>query len=906
MKKFFKRLFSLALAICMICATVAFPASSADLLCITDMNISDYSRIYFKGTTNRADHTSYAVGEEIIFNITLWADNGEDTNRDNDVRLCAPYFYYKLRGDDGAYSDGYVDGSSGEAEIRTSLSKPGAVRLEVYPADKNKNLILEAKRSRFSGGAVAGISEITTTFAEPLDFDEFWEEQIAWLDTCAPTLYSIEETASADPNFFNYIVKVNCVGDAWTGTNWTAGILSVPKNVEVGTLKLAMEFQGYGVRSASREAKNNEGFATFTVCAHSIEQCREDSYYNETDIGLKDYGFSAIENADPATSYFRDMILRDIQAARFLLRYFGNGITEDIVNGFDTSEWNGLWDGSTFHSIGTSQGGFQAISVAAFVPEVAYIYANIPWMADVGGNTDESKIQSTFRPEYADGLRYFDTAFMAKRVETPSATIVCGTGDSLCPLTATVSIFNNMNSRSTNLRCVQGLIHDTVDTYLIYDDTQKRAGGTYDYDGICIESTLTGTELDAFNTEFSDAWFKLTNNKVKIFNSISELDIDSEVSAKYVLKIEDIAATADVTADLRSEIAHVRSEASNYTAVGVAYSGTAAELGLSSRAYLALAFDATSNVHLVSFGEVMSASEIALSFSGSVFNSQPKDNISISLVEPNGNESLGVMTADDLEYAVALPISLPYHALKSLDIKQIYSGPADTGKDYGVITLKGKEIDREIYVFDALGVTAKGNDAGADWIIRNEKLYVFANGAINDSEYAWNNYMNGISEIEIADGAVSIGSGAFDVKSGSTVKIPLSVTAMDTNAFCGKTELTVHAFSGSAGADFAIVNGIDFVSTGSNYKMISSVRSLEVFSVVVTTDANIDKLVFENAASGEVYTPISCAYRDNGGTRAWSVALKLLRKGETKVRVFGYSSGSDIASMAFNCDITVE
>ena len=65
------------------------------------------------------------------------------------------------------------------------------------------------------------------------------------------------------------------------------------------------------------------------------------------------YGFDETLNNDPATTYFNGMILRDLRAIDF-----GRALPE--------------WDGKNVKVSGGSQGGFQALLLAALDPSVTF------------------------------------------------------------------------------------------------------------------------------------------------------------------------------------------------------------------------------------------------------------------------------------------------------------------------------------------------------------------------------------------------------------------------------------------------------------------------------------------------------------------------------------------------------
>ncbi len=472
MNKTVKKAVATLLLACMILTAFALPVFSAGAVSITSLDLDDgnLDKIYFKVETDK-DLAEYAVGEEMTFSVSLWADTDTDTNKDNDTLIGAPYFYWTVKGDDGSSDSGYAVGTSGMATVKASLGTPGAVRLEIEPADAGKNIIKHGKITKFEGGAMANASEIQVSTTEPSDFDEFWAGQLELLDAVEPELLSVREIENPDPSLKSYEVHIACVENTCpttTGTSYASAIISYPENASRESLKMNVELNGYGVTdNAVPYAGGWSGTIWINVYAHSAPLDKEKSYYDELWNGtLDDYGFDAQENADPETSYFRGMILRDLQAVRFLKKYFGEGV-ESVVDGVDTSAWAGLWNGDHLKVYGGSQGGFQSLAVAAFDHDVTEVNAGIPWFSDVAGNTAPEKIQSTFRPDYASGLAYYDSAFLAKRIKAPMVNITGGTGDTLCPMVGVQAIYNNLDVSYAAMTFTQGGIHGASNSYPI-------------------------------------------------------------------------------------------------------------------------------------------------------------------------------------------------------------------------------------------------------------------------------------------------------------------------------------------------------------------------------------------------------------------------------------------------------
>ena len=377
---------------------------------------------YFLCETNK-DALSYEIGEEIEFTVSLFA-NGE-------LASCAR-FDWTLQGDDGKTSSGSADGITGILNLKTTLDNNGFVMLVVKAIGPDGNEI--DKDIRFSGAAGVHPELLTITKEEPEDFDAYWAEAINEMMAVEPEIIEMEEI-EGQSGYKTYKMKLACAGNTkWTGETYVSGYLTYPVDAAAKSLKIRASFQGYGVNSPSPSYSGS--YISFSVCGHSIEIGQEKSYYSDLQNNeLKSHGWSTAENADPKNVYFRYMLLRDLQALRFMKEYFGG-------NG------NNLWDGETITLSGSSQGGFQVIALAALDKDIDSISAGVPWMCDIGGYLDGKKIKSSFRPDFADGLGYFDSASFAKRV-TCNVSISAGLGDPLCPPAGVAVMYNALTCPKT-------------------------------------------------------------------------------------------------------------------------------------------------------------------------------------------------------------------------------------------------------------------------------------------------------------------------------------------------------------------------------------------------------------------------------------------------------------------------
>lgn len=868
MRTIFKSALSLVLVLVMVASLASVPVFAAELTSITDLDIDSCSKIYFKGETNK-DFTKYEVGEEMVFTMTLYADGKQ---------ICAPYFKYTFTGDDGYSASGYADATSGTVVLKASATKPGGLRLVVEPADASKKAITNSKITKFEGGAITGASTVNTTYAEPLDFDEFWAGKLAELDECAPDLFSLEQVASSNNNFDTYIVKVNCIGKPEmiaTNATWTAGVLTVPKNASAGSLGFRLTFQGYGVNSAGKG--NNNGYVTFSVCAHSMEQLRESEYYSKPALGLEDYGFSTAENADPNNSYFTYMLLRDVQAVRFLKKYFGTEGGEASFNGINTGAWKGLWNGKDIFVSGGSQGGFQSIGVASLDSDVSRVSVDVPWFADVAGNTVSSRIQSTFRPAYADGLRYLDTALMAKRVKAARVDITAGAGDPLCPMIAVQSIYNNLNVENASLLFRQGKTHSSTNSVAI-DYTQKKTKDSVTVPTDAFAGLTFGEEA------FKDAWFAFTGRNAVIVDSA--LDFSEAYGYNVNLSLVDFADASDVDVNVAG---------ADINAIG--FTGELTALGEVHKSVLTLAAQADSNVYLVSFGddasdEVALAQTVAENLSGAIFGNQPKSDIDYRLVTEKGVISSNLVLAEDVANVEVYPVAVPCYVMKTAGLSTIYKTPEESGTENGLVLLLGQGFDKEFMVIDASGVDAFGEDAGVEWLIKDGVLNVYGDDIALDTEYAWNSYMADVKEIVIEENVASIPSGAFDVATDTKVNIPFSVKTIDDNAFCGNTDFTIASYEATEAKIFAESQGIKFESLGTRY-ITGNVKAYYNGSVMAN-----NLWTFDTSTKVLTVTSNKSGYNESGAQDSAEGNWKAILKDIEEVVLVG--NMSKITGHAFN------
>ena len=383
------------------------------------------------------DPLAYRVGDEVVFACSLYADKS---------LVSCPQFSWTANTADGQVYMGESDGAFGKVIVKIPATAQGIVRLKVTVKDENGALISEIKQD-LSYSVVVNADEVTTHKQEPNDFDAFWAAQVAKVTAVSPDVISMEKVSSPS--------GIQCMDGAVSSTTshefyrvkirtpdecgYAVAYLTVPKGVQ--SVGITVVFNGYGVGDLSPYISPSS--IVLNVCAHSYELGQPSSYYNNL---LANYGFTGNESRD--TSYFRTMIMRDLQAVRFIKAYAG---TEGVnINGAKSSL--GIWNGK-LKLYGGSQGAFQGIAVAALDKDVTDAYWYIPWMCDVGGTASE------FRPKYTDDLRYFDTVYFGRRIDDKvNITLTAGLGDYICPPSGVIALFNEMGGNVT-MYLKQGMTH---------------------------------------------------------------------------------------------------------------------------------------------------------------------------------------------------------------------------------------------------------------------------------------------------------------------------------------------------------------------------------------------------------------------------------------------------------------
>lgn len=357
---------------------------------------------YLKCTTNKSA-LSYKCGEKIIFKL-------EAKMNCNSV----PYEYIKwdVKGDDGSHIWGtYKFNNNKPLIIEASLSKPGYLHL--YATVHLANSSIDPSFDVLEAGAGAEIEKLEYCDTIPDDFDKYWSDIEELVASHTPeVLYKREITENVPEGFKAYDIRVSVPCDGRPAS----GVLTYPDDGEKHPL--CGMFLGYSVAPAYPIFNPNA--IVFVINAHGIDniyKCVEaESVYKELD----GYGMNPKENESNMTTYWRNVMIRDLVALKF-------------------AKSLPMWNREGLRVTGGSQGAFQSTTMAAHDKDVTFLDISIPWFCNL--NAENKGFMEGWRPKFAEGLRYFDTVAQATRVKCP-VKIHARLGDYICPPSTTTTLYN--------------------------------------------------------------------------------------------------------------------------------------------------------------------------------------------------------------------------------------------------------------------------------------------------------------------------------------------------------------------------------------------------------------------------------------------------------------------------------
>lgn len=370
---------------------------------------------YFKCFTDK-NPVSYTLGEEIVF--TVFA-------REDGKNIKCEKVEWEMQGDDGGNIKGTADITEEKPlTVKYTLKRAGFVHLNCVAIAQNGEKIEDFEPLDSSAGV--NVRELTYSDTVPEDFHEYWEkiEKIV-ADFETEVLYLKENNGREGFKAYEVRVKTPSGRPA-------SGYITIP--IEGGKYPIRISFLGYGIHVAHCEYEENMICACFN--AHGFENEPWDQVEKKYGKELSGYGFNNEENASNMTTYFRNMMIRNLIGLKYVK---------------SLPQWNG----KDILSVGGSQGALQAITVAAHDSDVTEVIAYKPWFCDL--NSVNKGYLKGWRPDFAEGLRYFDTVAQAMYIKCP-ITIECYLGDYCCPPKTVMALYNSIKSEK-KIKFIQSARH---------------------------------------------------------------------------------------------------------------------------------------------------------------------------------------------------------------------------------------------------------------------------------------------------------------------------------------------------------------------------------------------------------------------------------------------------------------
>jgi cephalosporin-C deacetylase-like acetyl esterase len=309
-----------------------------------------------------------------------------------------------------------------------SPAQPGFIRCLVTATVEGKPV----KQLATLGFAPA---QIRPTQSEPTDFDSFWGTQKAALAKVQPDYRLEPAPAISSEKVEAFYLSFQNVG-GWTGPSRFHGVLCVPKGP--GPFPAVVNFPGAGVRPyTGNTGLAEKGIITLQVGIHGIPVNLAKEVYDQLHTGaLDNYNRFNLDNRN--SYYFRRVYLGCLRALDYVTTH-------------------PKWDGKNLVSMGGSQGGQLAISMAALEPRVTAVVASYPAYCDVSGylHGRAGGWPGLFRPTSSGGTNdvpvepkllttgYYDTLNFARRLKVPGIYFQ-GYNDVVCPPTSFFAMFSTI------------------------------------------------------------------------------------------------------------------------------------------------------------------------------------------------------------------------------------------------------------------------------------------------------------------------------------------------------------------------------------------------------------------------------------------------------------------------------
>lgn len=339
-------------------------------------------------------------------------------------------------------ASGTIDLTQPNPQITASaLTEPGTLLAELKAIPSGGSQISAL------GGAIAEPDKIRPSLARPADFDSFWASKLAALEA-VPMNTTITQMDSGNANVLYYQLEF----DNYNGQKIYAQMARPVSGTSFPAM-ISMQYAGvYALPKTNVTNSAAQGWLAINVMAHPYPYDQPAEFYNALGgVGGALYNYPKIGNTSRDTSYFLGMILGCVRSADYIC---------------SRSDWNG----TTLLATGISQGGFQAIALAALEPRVTAVITRIPAGAESAGIfagrghgwpywTTPSATNAELIKETS---RYYDIINFAPGVKVPTL-VGMGLIDTTCPPSGVHGMINELQGSKE----------------VVFSPLEGHSGGTY-------------------------------------------------------------------------------------------------------------------------------------------------------------------------------------------------------------------------------------------------------------------------------------------------------------------------------------------------------------------------------------------------------------------------------------------
>lgn len=355
----------------------------------------------------------YRVGETVT-----WTVSQTDENSTLPLELS----YVIKAGGATEVESGTINLVEGRTTLSSKFTEPNTMLLEVWWNE-------DGEKQQVWAAAVAAPQQIAAAEAAPDDFDEFWADKIADLET-VPANPQLRSKATNREGVYYWHITM----DGYQDTQ-IRGQIARPERGGSYPALLRVQWAGvYGLKSEWVTDRAEQGWLALNILAHDLPIDEDEAFYAEQQSGpLKNYVRQG--NEDRETSYFLRMYLSCFRAVEYL-------------------KSRPDWDGSVLVVTGTSQGGQQAFVTAGLHPAVTAGMALVPAGADFNGGQVGRRVGFPYWPNsgpeknadaVAEAGRYYDIVNFARRIRVPML-IGVGLEDHSCPPAGVFAAANQLQA----------------------------------------------------------------------------------------------------------------------------------------------------------------------------------------------------------------------------------------------------------------------------------------------------------------------------------------------------------------------------------------------------------------------------------------------------------------------------